>query len=229
MSAIVDNGPFYNAAPDIDEDEINLGDLIGVLIENRWLIIGITFAALLFGAYRAFTAVPIYQADGLLQVEEKKSGLGDLDISQLLGGGEAPISAEIEILRSRSVLGTVVDNLQLDIYAEPNLSVIAAALARRSEPSSRPKIQVDTLNLPDYMLGQTLTLIASGSSKYELLDEMGESLLHGTVGETATRPMPGWRSDHLVRFVITGRPERIRRSRYSEDLELIACSLCREE
>ena len=60
----------YQPTPEIDEDEIDLGDLIGVLIENRWLIIGITFAALLFGAYRAFTAVPIYQADGLLQVEE---------------------------------------------------------------------------------------------------------------------------------------------------------------
>jgi LPS O-antigen subunit length determinant protein (WzzB/FepE family) len=53
MSAIVNNGPFYNAAPDIDEDEIDLGDLIGVLIENRWLIIGITFAAILLGAFHA--------------------------------------------------------------------------------------------------------------------------------------------------------------------------------
>ncbi len=64
MSAIVNNGPFYNAAPDIDEEEINLGDLLGVLIENRWLIIGITAVAILLGAFRAFTAVPIYQAAG---------------------------------------------------------------------------------------------------------------------------------------------------------------------
>ena len=59
MSAIVNNGPFYNAAPDVDEDEINLGDLIGVLIENRLLIIVITLAALLIGVYQAYTAVPI--------------------------------------------------------------------------------------------------------------------------------------------------------------------------
>ncbi len=181
----------YQPTPDIEDEEIDLGDLLGVLIENRWLIIGITFAALLFGAFHAFTTVPIYQADGLLQVEEKKSGLGDLDISGLLGGGDAPISAEIEILRSRSVLGTVVDNLQLDIYAAPDLSVIGAAMARRSEPSSRPAIKIDTLELPNSMLGQTLTLVASGSNKYELLDEMGEPLLHGTVGETASKPMPG--------------------------------------
>ena len=190
MNATVNNGPSYGPIQQVDEDEIDLGDLLGVLIENRWLIIVITLVALLIGAYQAFTAVPIYQADGLLQVEEKKSGLGDLDIGSLFGAN-APISAEIEILRSRSVLGAVVDNLQLDIYAAPDLSVIGAALARRSEPSERPKIQVDTLELPDSMLDQALTLIASGSNKYELLDEMGDSLLHGTVGETATRPMLG--------------------------------------
>jgi len=181
----------YQPTPDIEDEEIDLGDLLGVLIENRWLIIAITFVALLMGTYKAFTAVPIYQADGMLQVEEKKSGLGDLDISGLLGGGDSPISAEIEILRSRSVLGTVVDNLQLDIYAEPDLSTIGAALARRSAPSARPKIQIDTLDLPASMLGQSLTLIATTPNKYELLNETGESLLHGTVGETATKPMPG--------------------------------------
>ena len=191
MSAIVNNGPFYNAAPDIDEDEIDLGDLLAVLIENRWLIIGITFVALLFGAFRAFTAVPIYQADGLLQVEEKKSGLGDLDISGLLGGGDAPISAEIEILRSRSVLGAVVDNLQLDIYAAPDLSLIGAALARRAPANERPAIQVDTLDLPDYLRGAALKLVALGSNNYELFDASGALLLRGAVGETATTGRPG--------------------------------------
>jgi len=198
----------YQPAPDIEEEEIDLGDLIGVLIENRWLIIAITFVALLLGSYKAFTAVPIYKADGLLQVEEKKSGLGDLDLSGLLGGANAPISAEIEILRSRSVLGAVVDNLQLDIYAEPDLSVIGAALARRSEPSSRPAIKIDTLELPDSMLGQSLTLIALGSNKYELLDEMGESLLHGTVGETATRPIPGGEAINLFVSSLQGDNEQ---------------------
>ena len=190
MTSVPKEIRMYQPTPDIEDEEIDLGDLLGVLIENRWLIIGITFAAILFGAYHAFTAVPVYQADGLLQVEERKSGLGDLDISSLFGG-DAPISAEIEILRSRSVLGTVVDNLQLDIYAAADLSVIGAALARRAPANERPMITVDTLELPDSMLDQALTLIASGSQKYELLDETGESLLHGTVGETASKTMPG--------------------------------------
>ena len=198
------NGHSYGPVTDIDEDEIDLGDLLGVLIENRWLIIGITLVALLIGTYRAFTAVPIYEADGLLQVEEKKSGLGDLDLIGLLGGGDVPISAEIEILRSRSVLGAVVDNLQLDIYAEPDLSVIGAALARRAPANERPMIKVDTLELPDYMLGQSLTLVALGLKKYELLDETGKSLLHGTVGETAAMTLPGGQSITLFVSLLQG-------------------------
>ena len=77
MSAIVNNDPQFNVAPDIDEDEIDLSDLIGVLIENRWLIIGITLAALMVGAYKAFVAVPIYQADALVQVEESRAARGE--------------------------------------------------------------------------------------------------------------------------------------------------------
>jgi hypothetical protein len=38
MSAVVNNGPLFNARPDIEEEELNLGDLLGVVIENRWLI-----------------------------------------------------------------------------------------------------------------------------------------------------------------------------------------------
>ena len=119
MSAIVNNGPIYSSVTDIDDDEIDLGDLLGVLIENRWLILGITLVAFALGSLYAFVATPIYKADGLIQVEEKRSGLGDFDISALFEG-DTSVNAEIEILRSRLVLGAVVDNLKLDIIAEPD-------------------------------------------------------------------------------------------------------------
>src|SRR5210317_235931 len=143
MSAVVNNGPLFNTAPDVDEEEFNLGDLLGVIIENRWLIIGITLAALIFGAFRAFTAVPIYQADGLLQVEEKSSGLANLDVTTMLND-YAPVNAEIEILRSRSVLGTVVDNLKLDIIATPDyFPLIGEAFARAAPEDQRALVKVD--------------------------------------------------------------------------------------
>jgi len=176
----------YQPAPDFDDDEINIGDLLGVLIENRWLIVAITLLALAVGFYKSFTAVPIYRADGLLQVEENNtSPLANLDVASMLED-YTPVNAEIQIIRSRSVLGDVVDNLKLDIRAFPDQSVVGAALARRGPADERPLIRVDTLELPDAMRGTGMKLVATGSNRYELYESSGELLLRGTVGEVAS-------------------------------------------
>ena len=94
MSAVVNNGPIFNASSNVDEEELDLGDLLGVVIENRWLIAAITAFALLIGGFKAFTAVPIYQADGLLQDEEKASGHTNLDVTSMLEDN-APVNGEI--------------------------------------------------------------------------------------------------------------------------------------
>jgi tyrosine-protein kinase Etk/Wzc len=206
VSAIVNNDPMFNAAPDVDEDEINLGDLIGVLIENRWLIAAITVVALLIGAYKAFTAVPVYQADGLLQVEEKYSSLGTLE-SSMMYEYISPVNTEIEILRSRSVLGEVVDNLKLDISAIPNYrTVFGAALARRAAADERPAIKVDSLDLPDTARGVVIELVATGAGNYELYDATGILLTRGTVGTVTNLRMPGGESASI--FVSTLQAEQ---------------------
>jgi tyrosine-protein kinase Etk/Wzc len=190
MSAVVNNGPLFNASPNVDEEELDLGDLLGVVIENRWLIAAITAFALLIGGYKAFTAVPIYQADGLLQVEEKASGLTNLDVTSMLED-YAPVNGEIEILRSRSVLGAVVDNLKLDINAEPEyFPFIGEALARRASAEDRPRIKVDSLEVPDSMRGSAFKLVSTGSGKYELYDTEGSFLLRGVVGKTSSLALP---------------------------------------
>jgi len=196
----------YQPTPDTEEDDINLGDLIGVLAESRWLILAIISAALIVGAYKAFTAVPIYQADGLLQVEEKSPGLTNLDTSSMFGD-YALVNAEIEILRSRSVLGTVVDNLQLDIYAEPEyLPYIGAALARRTPADERPLITVDTLDVPDSMREQYMKLIADGSGNYVLYDAADALLLRGQVDEVAKLELPG--DESMTLFVSALKAEK---------------------
>jgi tyrosine-protein kinase Etk/Wzc len=190
MSAVVNNGPFSNAAPEFDEEELDLGDLLGVVIESRKLIVAITAVALVIGAYLAFTLIPIYKADGLLQVEEKTSGLANLDVAAMMED-YTPVNAEIEILRSRSVLGAVVDNLKLDISASPEYSLfLGEALARRMPAEQRPQIRVDTLEMPERMRGSAFRLVAIGPDVYDLYDAEGNHLLVGKVGETAEKTLP---------------------------------------
>ena len=199
----------YQSPPEIEEDDINLGDLIGVLIENRWLIVVITVVALMIGSYKAFTAVPIYQADGLLQVEEKSPGLTNLDTSSMFDD-YALVNAEIEILRSRSVLGTVVDNLQLDIYAEPEyMPYIGAALARRVPANERPLIKVDTLDVPDSMREQYMKLIMDGSDNYTLYDSADSLLLRGQVGKVAKLKLSDDESMTLFVSALQGEKDQV--------------------
>ncbi len=66
----MNNETQFNTVQDSDDVEINIGELISVLIENRWLIAAITIIVFLMGIYNAFVAVPVYRADAMLQVEE---------------------------------------------------------------------------------------------------------------------------------------------------------------
>ena len=191
MNDVANQNQIYAPSQYRDDDEIDLADLIGVLLDKRWLIVTVTTAIFLLGAAYAFLATPIYKADGLIQVEEKKTGLGDLDINALFEG-DTSVNAEIEILRSRMVLGTVIDNLKLDIIAEPNyFSIFGAALARRADAEDRKSIKVDTLEVPDGLVGETLTVLARSGDRYQLLGPEDNTLLSGIVGEVASTQIAG--------------------------------------
>ncbi|MEK5745231.1 Wzz/FepE/Etk N-terminal domain-containing protein, partial [Acinetobacter variabilis] len=62
------------------------------------------------------TTPDTYQVDALVQVEENKGASAALlgDLSEMIEQ-KSPAQAEIEILKSRLVLGTVIDRLNLNI------------------------------------------------------------------------------------------------------------------
>lgn len=131
------------SSPKADDDEIDLMELAAGLWAGRKRIIAVTTLALAAGAFYAFSQTPIFRADGLLQLEEKTSALAlPTGMQDLLGERTASVT-EIEILRSRLVLGSVVDELDLDIVAQPDrLPVIGGLLER----SGLPRPEVDFLN-----------------------------------------------------------------------------------
>ncbi len=53
-------------------DEIDLAKLFGQLIDGRWLILSITTLFAIAGIAFALLSTPIYKADALVQVEQKK-------------------------------------------------------------------------------------------------------------------------------------------------------------
>lgn len=194
------NTPALPIAPPANEDEIDLLGLLDVLLDSKWLIAGVTAGALVLGGSYAFLSRPVYQANTLLQVEDSKPGAGSaLGEAASLFDIKSPASAEMEILRSRLVVGKAVDDLQLHIIARPKrFPLIGNWLASKAKDLAQPgflgmagyvhgaeNIRMGLLEVPAELEGKPLKLIATNGG-YILQGPDGEALAEGKVGETLT-------------------------------------------
>ena len=171
-------------------DEIDLGKLFGILIDSRWLIIITTFIFALIGISYALLATPIYKADALIQIEQKSTGMPALggDMAEMFGGAESSATTEIEIIKSRMVLGDTVDKLNLTTVATPIYTpVFGKGLARLLGDSHQ--ISVSRFTVPENTVALTsdvLTITNSAQGEYSLANSDGRELLTGKVGSLAT-------------------------------------------
>lgn len=96
-----------------ESDEIDLGRLVGELIDYRKLIISVTAAFTVVALLYALLATPIYQADALIQVEQKQGNAILSSLTQMLPDAQPQSAPEIALLQSRMILGKTVDDLNL--------------------------------------------------------------------------------------------------------------------
>ena len=188
-------------------DEIDWGNLCATLADNKWLITFITVVALAIGTAKALLDEPVYKADAMLHVKEKLLSPGALEPLTVPVNSEVPVMADIELIKSRRVLGAVVKNLNLEIIAKPRyFPVIGEAIARRfqqynedneiSDPLfGQPNyawggesIHVDTFTVPPNWLGKELILISGKSGHFQLMNE-GNLVLEGEVGKLASKQL----------------------------------------
>ncbi len=180
-----------------EDDTIELGEIIGAITDRKWLIAITTLLSLMIGAAVVFVSTPIYRADGLLQIEEKSTGMEKLEALQSLIGDDTTVSAEIEILSSRMILGHVVARQKLDIVAVPKtFPLIGSVIARRymGDAPNPPwfglssyawggeVIQVDSFTVPQEYLDHPLLLRADEADSFSVIDGNGKQVLSGTVG-----------------------------------------------
>jgi tyrosine-protein kinase Etk/Wzc len=186
------------------DDEINLSEYFDILLDRKWLVAGVTTLAVALGVAYALLATPVYQSNLLIQVEDTapdaKGFLGD---SASLFDVKTPASGEIQIIRSRMVLGAAVDATRLYIEAGPRyLPVIGRWLADHSQGLSTPgflgmpgyvsgreAIDVARLDVPPSLEdGKPFTVTALGEGRYTLEHEDLSQPLTGTVGQPLSHP-----------------------------------------
>jgi tyrosine-protein kinase Etk/Wzc len=172
-------------------------------------------------------STPIYRADSLLQIRENTQSISNqLDSLTNFFETKTPVQAEIELIKSRTILGKAIKNLHLDIIAAPRFfPIIGKATAKwwqqlNGNNSLPPPlfglsnfawggefIQVDTLEVPDHWKNEVITLQVIGENKYRLIYN-DEIIIEGKVGELAAKQIEGYQQP--VKLFVTqleARPE----------------------
>jgi tyrosine-protein kinase Etk/Wzc len=101
-----------------NSDEVDLGRLFGEFLDHRKLIVSVTAIFAFLAIIYAQFATPIYQADALIQVEQKQGNALINSISQILPDSQPESAPEIALLQSRMILGKTVQDLNLQAKVE---------------------------------------------------------------------------------------------------------------
>ncbi|EGQ9975062.1 polysaccharide biosynthesis tyrosine autokinase [Vibrio vulnificus] len=180
--------PQNRSSVDNSSDEIDLGKLLGILLDAKWIILVTTFLFAVGGVAVALLSTPIYKADALIQIEQKSSG----GISSLVGdmgelfSQESSATTEIEIIKSRMILGDTVDKFNLTTVAEPKyLPVIGKGLARIAGKVNQ--IEISRYTVPEYAqeMKHTLVVLDAEKKTYQLVRGDEQVVLKGVAGELA--------------------------------------------
>ncbi|ELZ5940625.1 polysaccharide biosynthesis tyrosine autokinase [Providencia stuartii] len=157
-------------------DEIDLLALFKVL-KSSYLKIGFfTLFFIVIGAAYSFLATPIYQANATLQYD-KMSQVSLLDqMSDVMpfANNNSQVDSEIEVIKSRMVLGKTVADLNLDTQ-------IAPAGFFDKLWGDKSSVTISLYFAPESLIGEPATLTYLGENRYAL--HIDNQTVEGKVGE----------------------------------------------
>lgn len=155
------------------------------MLDARWSIIIITCLFSVVGVAYALLATPIYKADALIQVESSSSDMSALvgDMGDMFASESSSVT-EMEIIKSRMILGQTVNKFNLTTLATPNdFPVIGKGLKRIM--GQQTSIDIMRFTVPDNIdLPAKFTLAVTDSGHYIVIDSEDNEILKGKVGET---------------------------------------------
>ncbi len=160
------------------------------LLKN-WKIMGFClFISGVIGVFVALWIRPVYKVDALLQIESKNSksasmmaGLGSLFATT------SPAETEIELIKSRQIIGDAVDKMCLQYSATP-LNKIDRLLHREGRMDIN-QFEVPWDKVPEKERNQPWFAVIKDSTTFDLLDHNHKKVLTGVVGQTYREPYAG--------------------------------------
>jgi tyrosine-protein kinase Etk/Wzc len=181
-------------------NEIDLLALVGNLLDRKWFIATITAMFSVVGIAIAVLSPPVYQATAMIQVEESSPSVPGLDDMASMFEGTSEAITEIELLKSRTVIGQTTDSLKLNMLVEPKrMPLIGGYFYRKFTPQSENELaepmfgassyawggealDLFSFDIPSSLMGQKFELVAGNQQNFTLYTEDGEQVISGKVG-----------------------------------------------
>lgn len=165
-----------------ENDEIDLLSLFYALLDKWTIIVGFTLVTTFIGLVYAIFSAPIYKADALVQVEQKVGNTLFNDFTSALNGSKPLSTTEIELIRSRMILGKTIRDLSLDIDVnESFFPIFGKGLARLTRNNDN-RIALSRYDVPLSWYDEPLELKVIDEENFTLSKD-GKELLSGKVGE----------------------------------------------
>ena len=166
-------------------NEIDLLEVLGILLKHKFFLL----FCIVMGCVIGFLAInwlhPQYTSDALLQIDVKgnKAGKAMGEMGALLDVA-SPAEAEIELLKSRMVLGYVVEQERLCFNAYPK-----GVIDRLTHNDGR--MDLENLKIPEIAIDEKWMAEVVDDSTYAIITPEDTELAKGVVGKELVAPYAG--------------------------------------
>ena len=166
------------------KEDADLGELLKELAKNWYIMVPCILIAGIIGVFVSMWIRPVYQVDALLQIETKQSktpgmmgGLGALFATT------SPAETEMELIKSRQVMGAVVEKMRLELVADPQNKL--DRLLHKEGRLELSNFSVPWDNIPKEDCDKPWTVVAKDSlGNFDLFDHDDKLVLTGNAGRT---------------------------------------------
>lgn len=173
------------------KEETDIFDLLKDLAKNWHIMIPCIILAAAVGVFVAMWIRPVYQVDALLQIETKNNkGAGMMAGLGGLFATTSPAETEIELIKSRQIIGDAVDKMHLQYKAEPTSRLNRLFHREGRMEINQFEVPWDLLPVDDE-LGPWIAAAKDDSTEFVLFDHHKKKVLEGKVGSTYKFPYAG--------------------------------------
>lgn len=199
------------------KEETDLFDLLKDLIKNWHIMLPCLILAGFIGLFVAMWIRPVYQVDALLQIENKSSkGMASAMMGGLGGlfASSSPAETEIELIKSRQVIGDAVEKMRLQYYATPVRKL--DRLLHKEGRMELNQLEIPWDNLPEDEREKPWMAVATDSLTFDLYDHNKKKVMEGChAGETYKFPYAGDSVIFSVTMMETKKGQRFELSKIS--------------